>query len=574
MSTDYNKKQSTVTEDDLEQDQGSPEANAATQDAYAAQNGPQSQPDGDPGGGTGYTPPSAQTPQPGLLDQVLSYPKAALGGYAEEWNRDPFLVGKVPALNEDFGADMAKHPNVSAAGGMLGHAFNGPQLIPGVQIRPEMKGDLYGQGGLLSGPDKPTADSTLGSQTGKDGGVIAPPPQNGSGIDPKLLDSLMKGANPMPMVPMRTDGSDKGYDDQIAAEKQAADAQVKANDETTPLYKEQADYQKGLREKYGAQGDQALADQRTFMQKAAAATDAYEQQQIDPEHYWNSMSAPKKIWTMASMIIGGMGSGITHGPNQAAERISQEIERDTQAQLQNRNAHLNAAHENGTLAGIAGQHFQNIHQQAAFLNGMKLGETASLINHIAGKYNDPVIQARAKAAAGALLAAKDKAFNEAAKAENQSRVESAHAGAMMRQATTGMLQQLLEAQKLQQNDAARYVPGAGYAHSPQEAEDVRKGLANEAAARDAITRAQTVAKKTGITSGTTQVDSLKASIAGILPYLPPDEQKALGPALEDPRIANNSDILNQVLAQLDSMHKANVGRLDQGARGNNVQYSQ
>jgi hypothetical protein len=56
---------------------------------------------------------------------------------------------------------------------------------------------------------------------------------------------------------------------------------------------------------------------------------------IDPNHYYNSKSVGGKIGTAISLIVGGIGAGLTHGPNMAYETIQKAIANDIEAQRAN-----------------------------------------------------------------------------------------------------------------------------------------------------------------------------------------------------------------------------------------------
>lgn len=53
---------------------------------------------------------------------------------------------------------------------------------------------------------------------------------------------------------------------------------------------------------------------------------------IDPRHYIDSMSTGGKIKTAIALILGGIGSGMTHQPNMAAEYINKQISNDIDTQ--------------------------------------------------------------------------------------------------------------------------------------------------------------------------------------------------------------------------------------------------
>lgn len=56
---------------------------------------------------------------------------------------------------------------------------------------------------------------------------------------------------------------------------------------------------------------------------------------ITPDHYMQSMSDGKKVSTAIGLILGGIGSGFTGGPNPALQFLNNQIDRDIQSQKDN-----------------------------------------------------------------------------------------------------------------------------------------------------------------------------------------------------------------------------------------------
>ncbi len=53
---------------------------------------------------------------------------------------------------------------------------------------------------------------------------------------------------------------------------------------------------------------------------------------VDPSHFWNSKNTASKVSTGLGLILGGIGAGLTGGPNLAAQFLQRNIERDLEAQ--------------------------------------------------------------------------------------------------------------------------------------------------------------------------------------------------------------------------------------------------
>lgn len=55
-------------------------------------------------------------------------------------------------------------------------------------------------------------------------------------------------------------------------------------------------------------------------------------QKIDPNRLWNSSSTGNKIAASIGLILGGIGAGLTHGPNAALDVMQKAIDRDVDSQ--------------------------------------------------------------------------------------------------------------------------------------------------------------------------------------------------------------------------------------------------
>ncbi len=72
---------------------------------------------------------------------------------------------------------------------------------------------------------------------------------------------------------------------------------------------------------------------------------------IDPNHYVDTMSGGQKVATAIGLALGGIGSGLTHGPNVAAQFLQQQMQRDMQAQQANINSKNNLLRANLAMTG-------------------------------------------------------------------------------------------------------------------------------------------------------------------------------------------------------------------------------
>lgn len=86
--------------------------------------------------------------------------------------------------------------------------------------------------------------------------------------------------------------------------------------------------QSEMSDKYAKQ----LSDWQTHGEKIFSE---YASGKIDPDRYWASQSTGQKIGAGISLILGGLGAGLTHGPNLALQVIDKAIDRDIEAQKMN-----------------------------------------------------------------------------------------------------------------------------------------------------------------------------------------------------------------------------------------------
>lgn len=69
--------------------------------------------------------------------------------------------------------------------------------------------------------------------------------------------------------------------------------------------------------------------------------DSYMKKEIEPDHYWHNKGTGSKISAGLGMILGGIGSGMTGGPNYAFETIQKAIDRDIDSQKQDQSRNFN-----------------------------------------------------------------------------------------------------------------------------------------------------------------------------------------------------------------------------------------
>lgn len=95
-------------------------------------------------------------------------------------------------------------------------------------------------------------------------------------------------------------------------------------------------------EESGIAAAQAAATQELAQRSAQQAADRqkgadqlfsdYASSKLHPNHYWASLGTGGQITSAISLILGGLGAGLTHGPNLALGVIDKAIDRDMDAQ--------------------------------------------------------------------------------------------------------------------------------------------------------------------------------------------------------------------------------------------------
>lgn len=166
------------------------------------------------------------------------------------------------------------------------------------------------------------------------------------------LNKLVPNPAP-PSAPPGASASSPQYPNNYQGQQQSSlDAQLQALD-----LQKQADLAKNQVNANASQ--QEAANELDYQNKAQTAQDIYNQNfqkymgefdktyadisngHIDPDEYINNMSTGKRIFTGIGLLLGGMGSGLTKGPNLAWESLQNNINRDIQGQEANLGAKEN-----------------------------------------------------------------------------------------------------------------------------------------------------------------------------------------------------------------------------------------
>lgn len=144
---------------------------------------------------------------------------------------------------------------------------------------------------------------------------------------------------------------------------------------------------------------------------------------IDPRRYFNNMDTGHRISTAISLILGGIGAGLTHGPNVALQLMNKAVDNDIEAQKQD----LGKTH---SLLSLNMQKYHNLQTAEA---ATRLHYNTILQTQL------QAAQAKATngAAAGALQMQLGKMVQEDAIYKNQIALQTTHAQSLGMGSSTG-----------------------------------------------------------------------------------------------------------------------------------------
>lgn len=167
-----------------------------------------------------------------------------------------------------------------------------------------------------------------------------PPPENQLSFSPEQVTGTIPvkpvKENPAavkPSAPVPHQSSEPNYDAMaregektfekgLAAQALAAESEGK---EKANIVGNELAQRKAVEEDYNKQIAAADANVTKMRQEVADF-------KFDPNRYYHSMSTGQKLGSAISLIIGGIGAGLAHGPNMALEVMDRAIQRDVDAQ--------------------------------------------------------------------------------------------------------------------------------------------------------------------------------------------------------------------------------------------------
>lgn len=197
-------------------------------------------------------------------------------------------------------------------------------------------------------------------------------------------------------------------------------------------------------------------------QQDQALMKAFADQKIDPNHFWNSRNDTQKIYAGIGMVLGGMGSALTHQPNMAMQVINNAINRDIEAQKSQQGKTLTLWQMNRQATN------DDLQARLTTQNQMLAGVRAQVMGYAAQAGS-----AQAKMNAAPLLMQIDQqmAQNNMLRAVNSPSAAPGSEGQFVNR--MGILERY--APEMYKDLQSKYVPGVGIARVPLQPED-RKAL--------------------------------------------------------------------------------------------------
>ncbi len=184
----------------------------------------------------------------------------------------------------------------------------------------------------------------------------------------------------------------------------------------------------------------------------------YQNQHIDPQHYLNSMGTAGKISTAIGLVLGGMGSAVTHQENPVLKMLNANIDRDIESQKAEMGKKDNLLNANM-------RQFGNLRDATDMTRVMQSDIIANKLRAAAATAMSPLAQANALKMAGDLdmqsapvlsqIALRKTMLNSLGDAQNNP--------AQMGQVIQAMRQMSPEMAKSMEE---RFVPGVGMAQIP------------------------------------------------------------------------------------------------------------
>lgn len=190
----------------------------------------------------------------------------------------------------------------------------------------------YADGGEVSNPEDihpmPTADdldkSNIFNQM-HSMVQMAATPGDPAVANPVIPQPVAQPAQGLPSMPSGFDEALKGYNQLIGGTQAAGQAAANVQESQGIVAGKQAGQQNELMQHYQAAFNEKQKELESFQNDI-------KNQHIDPNRYLANKDTIGKLGTAIGMILGGAGSGLTGGENPVMKFVSQQIDRDIEAQ--------------------------------------------------------------------------------------------------------------------------------------------------------------------------------------------------------------------------------------------------
>ena len=351
---------------------------------------------------------------------------------------------------------------------------------------------------------------------------------------------------PIQQQPMQPSGpSFEGGYNQISS---GLGMQAKAQEQ---LGKEQA----GTYEKL--QSDLVAADKLHKDNQASILKDIEKTQQAasmdtDPNRYWGSLSTGNKISASIGLILGGIGAGLAHGENQALKVINNAIENDIQLQKVDQSKNMNLYKANLDKYKDADMAHNATRLQLMSVADLKLKQAEQVAKSQEAKASLQMARGELQMKAAPLI-------DSMAQQKTMKQVMT------MAQLNPEAISPAM-AQMLPKDERDRFVPGAGFALTPEGAKKIKEEYKpDHDDAITAIDKMVNLRKKYGSEimnrEAVAEADTLKGVLKGKLRTflvgpgaVSESEQKILDSIIQDPTSLTSGDA--SVYKRLSSLKEA------------------
>lgn len=172
-----------------------------------------------------------------------------------------------------------------------------------------------------------------------------------------------------------------GYEKALNQEAQAVGAQGKAEADAAQAHLDSMD--KVVKD-YEANSKSLLDERMKVMHDSL-------NDKIDPKHWWDSKSTGGKIATAVGLFLGGVGAGMSGGPNVVLDLVNKQIDRDIDAQR------ANMGQKNNMMTALT-QQLGDVNSATSMAKILKLDQLQATFYKAAGLSKDPIAKARAQQA--------------------------------------------------------------------------------------------------------------------------------------------------------------------------------